>query len=201
VGDLVRVGSVIVVDDASTDTTGACAEAAGAIVVRNAVNVGYGASIEAGFQEAIRRGALYVVTADGDGQHEPTEVAHVASLLLDDGYELVVGSRSRQLRAVERLCAWYAKRKYGVVDPLCGLKGYHVRFFTEYGGFDKHNSVGMELMLFALRNGARWTQIPVTIHPRHDGASRFYASVRGNLRILRGFWAMIQVGRLPLAFS
>jgi glycosyltransferase involved in cell wall biosynthesis len=169
VSELATSAAVIVVDDASPDETAEAAEAAGATVVRHAVNAGYGRAIESGFARAVEDGFTHVVTADGDGQHVPHEVAEFVRLLTEDGWDLVVGSRPGTHRLVERLCAAYARWSLGVVDPLCGVKTY------------------------AIRHGARWTQRPVTVRPRGHGDSRFYGDVRANLRILRSLAALVMV--------
>jgi glycosyltransferase involved in cell wall biosynthesis len=193
VADLSRYAQVIVVDDASDDGTAKAAGAAGASVIRHTVNAGYGRAIESGFAHAAEDGFSHVVTADGDGQHDPAEVGEFVRLLTEEGWELVIGTRLGTHRLVERLCAAYARRALGVVDPLCGLKGYDVRLYTEYGGFDKRRSVGTELMTYAIRHGARWLQQPVTIRPRDHGDSRFYGDLRANARILRSFAALVLV--------
>jgi glycosyltransferase involved in cell wall biosynthesis len=193
VGDLSKIATVIVVDDASGDGTTEAARTAGAIVVSLPENRGYGAAIDAGFREAVTRGFRYVVTVDGDGQHDPRDVERAVEDVTSGRYDLVIGIRPDVFRPVEILCALYARRAFGVVDPLCGLKGYDVRFFEEYGGFDRRRSVGTELMTYALRHGARWTQWPIDVRAREDGESRFYRSFHGNLRILRSLRALVVV--------
>ena len=193
VGQLSRYAHVIVVDDASQDGTAETAEAAGATVVRHAVNSGYGKAIESGIARAAEGEFSHVVTADGDGQHDPAEVGEFVRLLTDEPWELVVGIRPGPYRFVERLCAAYARRSLGVDDPLCGVKGYDLRFYTEYGGFDTRRSVGTELMTYAIRHGARWMQRPVAVRPRGHGDSRFYGDLRANARILRSLAALVLV--------
>ena len=193
VSNLSRYGAVIVVDDASADGTAEAAEAAGATVVRHTSNSGYGKAIDSGFARAAADGFSYVVTADGDGQHDPAEVGEVVRLLTEEPWELVIGIRPGPYRFVERLCAAYARRALGVDDPLCGVKGYDLRFYTAYGGFDKRRSVGTELMTYAIRHGARWMQRPITVLPRGHGDSRFYGDLRANARILRSLAALILV--------
>lgn len=193
VAALGAVGAVIVVDDASTDSTAERAAAAGARVIRRETNEGYGAAIEAGFREAVAQGFRHLITADGDGQHEADDVAAFARLLEGGEADLVVGIRPGRPRPFERVCAWYARRALGVRDPLCGLKGYDARYFEAYGAFDRHGSVGTELMAYAIRHGARCVQRPIALRAREGGGSRFYSTLRGDLRILRSLWAMIRV--------
>lgn len=84
---------VLVVDDGSSDGTAAVAEAAGAEVHRQHPNQGKGAALRAGFALAISRGALAVVTLDGDGQHDPAELPRFLEIERDHPVELIVGRR------------------------------------------------------------------------------------------------------------
>ncbi len=80
---------ILVVDDGSTDGTGDAAAAAGARVVSHPYNKGNGASVKT----AIRAAAGdWVLITDGDGQHRPADVLHVASRL--GTFDLVVGARA-----------------------------------------------------------------------------------------------------------
>jgi len=81
---------VLVVDDGSRDGTGAAAEQAGARVVRHPYNKGNGAAVKTGIRNA--RGEVLVMM-DGDGQHDPQDVARLLEYLPE--YDMVVGARSR----------------------------------------------------------------------------------------------------------
>ena len=147
VTELVAIARVFVVDDASGDGTADEAAAAGAIVVRLSENRGYGGAIEAGFREAVRRGFQRIVTVDGDGQHDPADVQHAVRAVTADGFELAIGIRPGRRRFVESLCSHYSRIRFGVHDPLCGLKGYDTGFFHSYGGFDLRRSVQLRPVL------------------------------------------------------
>ena len=77
---------IIVVDDGSTDETGARAEAAGARLVRHPYNKGNGAAVKTGIRHAT---GAFVLIADGDGQHHAADAARLVAHL--DAYDLVVG--------------------------------------------------------------------------------------------------------------
>jgi glycosyltransferase involved in cell wall biosynthesis len=85
---------VIVVDDGSSDETGAKATAAGARVIRHPYNKGNGAAVKTGIRHATGR---FVLILDADGQHRPSDARRLVAHL--DTYDLVVGARSGTTQA------------------------------------------------------------------------------------------------------
>jgi glycosyltransferase involved in cell wall biosynthesis len=84
---------VVVVDDGSSDGTGTRAAAAGARVLRHAINLGQGAALQTGITYALRMGASHVVTFDADGQHEPADIGTLVEALNRSGAQVALGSR------------------------------------------------------------------------------------------------------------
>ena len=64
-----QFADVLVVDDGSSDDTGALAKSAGAHVASNGTPRGYEAAISTGLAIALSRGYQFVITMDADGQH------------------------------------------------------------------------------------------------------------------------------------
>ena len=85
---------IIVVDDGSTDGTGAEAESAGARVVRHPYNKGNGAAVKSGIRAA---SGEYLLIIDGDGQHKPSDALALVGRLGE--YDLVVGARTAVTQA------------------------------------------------------------------------------------------------------
>lgn len=87
------VDDVIVLDDGSRDGTSEVARALGLPVFRHEANRGYGGNVKAGLARAIERGADYVLEVHGDGaQFDPASIEY-AMPLLQQGADLVLGSR------------------------------------------------------------------------------------------------------------
>jgi glycosyltransferase involved in cell wall biosynthesis len=178
-----RHGTVLVVDDASTDATYRAARDAGAIVVAHPHSRGYERALETGFAEAERRGFAYVLSFDADGQHDAKPIPRFAKAL-EAGADLVLGVRPGTQSVADALFARLTRTLWGVRDPLCGMKAYRMALYRERGRFDRGGSIGTELALWAVRQGRRFEQIEVPVHPRRD-APRFARRMRGELRIVR----------------
>ena len=86
-------GTVVVVDDGSSDASAAVAARAGAEVVRLPRQRGKGAALRRGFDAALARGAERVVTLDGDGQHDPDEIPRLLEASAEHPDALVIGGR------------------------------------------------------------------------------------------------------------
>jgi len=126
------VDDLLVVDDGSTDATAATAQRLGCRVLELPLHLGYGAAIQAGIKHGLRRGYPVVVTFDGDGQHDPADVAPLVAAV-DAGADLVLGSRyeapgayrGTQVRQAGRhLFAQLVRALTGfrLTDPTSGLK-------------------------------------------------------------------------------
>lgn len=175
-------GEVIVIDDGSTDDTAALARTAGAHVLANPGPNGYDSAINTGFVEADRLGYSLAVTMDADGEHNPAHIQSFSRALMEDGVMLAIGRRPRSQRFAEAMLANYFRRRFGINDPLCGMKGYRMELFRENGGFDHVCSIGTELMFNAVRRGHLYREIEVSGSMRRDN-SRFGRSFRANCRI------------------
>ncbi len=86
--------TVLVVDDGSTDGTGAIARSAGAdIVIRHRRNRGLAAAFQTGFDAALRLGADIIVNVDADGQYDPGDIPALIAPILRGEADIVVGDR------------------------------------------------------------------------------------------------------------
>jgi len=186
VSKVCQYGIPIVVDDGSWDETGELATASGAIVVRHDATRGYDQALNSGFVRADELDCEYVITMDADGQHDPISLG-VFIEALDAGAGIVLGIRPHYQRLAEHVFSWVTSARWGVTDPLCGMKGYRMDTYRSLGHFDSYNSIGTELMLYAVKNKKKVVQQPVTLYQRVD-APRFGNRLSSNMRLLRALW-------------
>jgi glycosyltransferase involved in cell wall biosynthesis len=88
--------TALVVDDGSKDGTADVARRHGAHVVRHVINLGVGAGTRTGLMAAKALDANIIVTIDADGQHDPGEIRNLVRCLIDNGFDVVIGSRLLQ---------------------------------------------------------------------------------------------------------
>jgi len=81
---------IIVVDDGSTDQTGAVARRSGAKVIRHPHNIGYGRALKDGITAAVYE---TIVIIDADGTYPARDILRIVAEL-DRGFDLAVGVRS-----------------------------------------------------------------------------------------------------------
>lgn len=191
-----RYGVPIVVDDGSTDATAAIATQAGAAVVSHTSNQGYDAALNSGFKRAAELASEVILTLDADGQHDPLVISRFIESI-DQGADVVVGVRSHRQRFAEHLFAGCTRLRFGIKDPMCGMKAYRTTVYKALGHFDSCGSVGTELMMFAAKQGYQMDQIEFTTRER-IGRSRFGQAITGNYKIIR---AMFLTGVLWNAHS
>ncbi|MBN2492817.1 MAG: glycosyltransferase family 2 protein [Planctomycetes bacterium] len=179
---------VILVDDGSTDATGAIlkrlrAEGAPIRILKLKRNFGQTPALAAGLDRA--RGRI-VVTLDGDLQNDPADIPRLLAEI-DRGYDLVCGWRRDRhdpfLTRVlpSRIANWLIGRITGVRihDYGCTLKAFRsevVRHLNLYA--DQHRFIPA----IAAGHGARVSEIPVRHHPRRFGASKY--GIGRTLRVL-----------------
>lgn len=113
------VDEIIVIDDASTDSTAELARKNGAKVIIQPQNNGYISAIKNGFKEA--RGGI-VVTLDADGEFSATDIPNLIKPIVDGKAEMVQGHRNYIPRPSERFLTWLAQKKVNVGDSGTGLR-------------------------------------------------------------------------------
>jgi glycosyltransferase involved in cell wall biosynthesis len=189
-------GEVVVVDDGSSDETGAQAREAGAIVVTHEVNQGKGAALQSGFDEALRRGADAVLALDADGQHDVNAAPGLIAALADA--DLVIGSRERDRtgmpwlrRKTNDVTTWWTSYLAGqrVPDSQSGYRAINASVLRAVRPVSRRFEYESEFLVRAARQGFRIGQAPIPtlynapgshIHPVRD-TMRF---VRLVLRLL-----------------
>jgi uncharacterized membrane protein YbhN (UPF0104 family) len=179
--DLGRPLVVIVIDDGSTDSSTACATAAGAVVVAHRRNLGLGAAVRRGLVEAMAYRPAAVLYMDADGEYAPADAAAVLAPVLGGEADYVVGSRfagqiGRMLphrrfgnRILTRWVRWLTRRP-DLTDGQSGCRVFSPAAATAAEIVHDYNYAQV-LTLDLLAKGFRYAEVPIRYSFRDAGTS------------------------------
>lgn len=180
------IKTIIVVDDASIDSTPDILKKIAVIHLRNTKNLGYAKTLEKGIKYAFAKGADYVITFDADGQHKAIDLLKVVKIINKYKPDLVIGKRNKFNRFMESIIGVYAKSRFGFSDPLCGLKAYKKSLFLKYGRLESKNTITMEIVFRAVKDKISFKELDIQIKKRKDTA-RLGGFWKSNFHELRAF--------------
>jgi len=163
---------VLVVDDGSRDDTATIAEHVGAVVLIHEKNQGKGAAVRDCFEYAKRSGADVLVTMDGDGQHDASDIPILVDALVTKGVDVVIGSRMDKPAEMSRF-RWLGGRALDhatgirvgdkLADSQSGFRAYSRRAIEVLTPSEFGMSVDSELIKKAEDNGLGIDFVPVTV--------------------------------------
>jgi len=182
---------LLVVDDGSTDGLPEACAALGATVAHQPVRRGKGAAVREGLRLLLARAPRpsWIVLMDGDGQHLPEELPRFLARM-GGGADLLLGDRmgeSGRIPASRRRANLVGSRilrlftGHRVPDTQCGYRALRAdlaaRLDLESTGYELET----EMLLKALRLGARWEAVPVSAV--YEGEPSHYRPVADTYRI------------------
>lgn len=181
----------VVVDNGSTDGSGALARAAGATVVHEPVP-GFGSACWAGLVAA-RPPDGVVCFMDGDGSLDPADLPVVAGPVLAGRADLVLGARRpttgaawpAHARIANALLAFELRRRTGrPLRDLGPMRAARRDALLALELQDRRFGWPLEMVLRAASAGWHIEEVPVPYAPR-AGKSKVTGTVRGTARATR----------------
>jgi glycosyltransferase involved in cell wall biosynthesis len=111
---------VLVVDDGSTDSTPIQATKSGARLLQHNKNLGKGAAIKTGLGYALGEKFEWVLTLDGDGQHEPEEIPKFLACAEATQASLIIGNRMEFAAKMSKTRFWVNRCMSRLLSIRCG---------------------------------------------------------------------------------
>ncbi|HYE05265.1 MAG TPA: glycosyltransferase [Planctomycetota bacterium] len=188
---------VLVIDDGSSDGSGAAATAAGGVVVRQAPNAGKGAALARGLRLLADQGFVQALTVDADGQHPLPEAGRLARAAAAEPAALHVGSRDMQRaprasRFGRRWSDLWVRIACGAWpgDAQSGLRCYPLPITTTLAIGARRYSWEVEVLVRAAWAGVALRPLPVAVLYPADRVSHFRA-VADNARTAWTFTRLV----------
>jgi dolichol-phosphate mannosyltransferase len=199
---------VLVVDDASPDGTGACADEwsrreARVHVIHRSGKLGLGTAYIAGFGWALANGYEGVLEMDADFSHNP---AYVPSLIAGTrAADLVIGSRyvagagTRGWGRHRKFLSWganvFARTMLGLTvhDCTAGFRCYRseaLRKIDLATVLAEGYSFQVEMLVRVLKSGGRVVEIPIVFDDRRHGRSKI-----SRTEVLRAIGTVLRLTR------
>ena len=172
---------VLVIDDGSSDNTGAIASESGAdLVVRHDMNRGLGAALRTGLQRARGLAVQAAVYLDGDGEYDPAQMLRLLRPIAAGNADYVLGSRFRGQRigmGWQRSLGnygftWLTSLLAGrsLTDAQTGYRAFSRRALDRAEIIHDYNYAQV-LTLDLLRKRMRLAEVPIDYRARRTGHS------------------------------
>lgn len=159
--------NVIVVNDASSDDTAAVTKEKAVLLIDHVHNRGKAAALASGFAKARELHLDFVISMDGDGQHDPADIPKFLAARERYQNHLIVGTRvyNREQAPKSRLffnrfanfwVSWAAGR--AIADSQCGFRLYPLKIL-------EHMDISLECSRYDTGNsGSRLHPLPLVEH-------------------------------------
>jgi hypothetical protein len=173
---------ILVVDDASTDSTASVAVESGARVIRHPINLGDGAARQTGFIYALKNDYDFAVQLDGDGQHDPTSIKDLLEPVINGEADLALGSRFLGMsykvdflrligmKLYSLICSAVMRRK--ITDPTSGFRAMNKATIGLYNSdLYPQKYPDANVILLTHYSGLKVKEIPVRMNRNITGKS------------------------------
>jgi hypothetical protein len=172
---------VLVINDGSLDDTVTVVQKKGYLVVSNSINRGQGAASRLGYDILKKNNVEVGVTMDADNQHMPQDIQAVVMPILNDQYDLVIGSRTlgnhEKVTWIRNIgIVFFSKiisliTGHSISDSSSGFKAFNMQRVKELE-LNEDQFQSAEVLIEASKKGFRIGEVPITIKNRKFGDSK-----------------------------
>lgn len=161
---------ILVINDGSFDKTEKIARKFGVKVISHLLNRGLGAALGSGFEFARIGSYDFLVTLDGDGQHDPKEISKLLGPIFNKKADFVVGSRifKEGMPAFRRLITFLASLATYVLtgvwtsDSQSGFRAFSKKAITVITIQVDKMEVSSDFFSQCREKNLRMVEIPIT---------------------------------------
>jgi len=183
-------GDVLVLCDDCTDLTEQLAQDAGAKIIRQTPNVGYGGALNKIFEYARKHKYKKLITLDGDGQHNPEEIPQFLVAL--NSADLVIGNRflgTHNTPYYRQMVIKTINGLLGVGDSQCGFRGFNKNAIYKMNLTE--TDMGASLEMLYLAKDLNVAEVPCNIVYEEEQKHSASPIEHGHMLAKTLFWSQI----------
>lgn len=195
---------MLIVNDGSNDDTAYKSLNKGVNVVNLPFNIGYGCALQTGFRFAEEYNFDYVITMDGDGQHDPKSINNLVDAIKTSDADIVIGSRFLKgdykmtfARKLGALLFGYVARLYTgirITDPTSGFQLLNRQVFTYLAQGDNYplDYPDVNIIMALHKKRFKVVEAPVIMREKNNGKS-MHSGIRPLIYVVRMILAILIV--------
>lgn len=169
---------VIIVTDGSTDKTAQIAFESGAIILKQINKRGKGNAIIRGIEASKSLSSDIIIIIDSDGQHDPKEIPGLIKPIIEEDYDMVIGSRFLgviKTSSVNKIGNYVLNFLHFILtfkwltDTESGFRAFKAEKLYSFNLKATHYEIESDILLEALRKKLKIKEVPITILKKEKG--------------------------------
>lgn len=192
-----RFGLLVVDDGSGSDYDHIFIEASKyARIVRYLPNRGKGSALKRGIRCVLKcfPNCRYLITADADGQHAPTDIARLSDKLAEGKSRFIIGSREfvGEVPFRSRFGNSLTRKVYALVsgvrvrDTQTGLRGFDASVFDWLLSIDgERYEYEMNVLMSAARDKICIDELPIETIYENDNSSSHFDPIKDSVKIYK----------------
>lgn len=172
----------IIINDGSSDLTGAIIQQGGYPSLHHPINLGIGGSMQSGYKYAARHGYQYAIQMDADGQHRAADLCQLVAAIRSSGADMVIGSRFVEKSSyagskIRRLGIWYFQwlirflTGIDIYDPTSGFRIINRKTIELFAQSYPSDYPEVEVLVSLSKQKRQLQEISVEMRSRQGGTS------------------------------
>jgi glycosyltransferase involved in cell wall biosynthesis len=166
--------NVVVVDDGSAQSMYPFVQGLPVFFLQHETNLGQGAALQTGVEFAREHGAVYIVTFDGDGQHNANDIDKLLQPLLNNEADFTLGSRfmegsqhnmssgrAKTIQLAKLINYFFTGMK--LTDAYNGMRALNKTAAVNVNIVENGMAHATELLSYIKKNKLRYKEIAVSI--------------------------------------
>lgn len=142
-----------IIDDCSNDGTENYLKEKKINYLKNNSKLGYELSLLKGFSYILEnfKEINSICTIDGDNEHPVNEIKNIKEYFDYQNLDILICNREKQNRILEKIFSILFKLRYGLKDPLSGMKFYRTSLLENILGKVTSNFFLVDLIYFSIK--------------------------------------------------